>query len=98
VSPVERLIPAKNGSALASYYLGLFSLFPVFGLVLAIAAVILGWQGLKNYHKNPAVRGRTHAWVGLICGVVFGLFNLLIVAVIVFGLITAAASSANRPA
>lgn len=76
---IETLIPVKNQSALAAYYLGLFSLFPVLGLPLAIAAVILGRKGLAKVRSQPEVRGTAHAWVGLICGTLFGGFNLVLI-------------------
>src|SRR5262249_12399577 len=51
-SVVERLVPSKNGPALASYYLGLFSLFPCFGFPLGVAAVYYGIKGLKNVRAD----------------------------------------------
>ena len=45
--PVEQgdatggIIPYKNGPALMAYYLGIFSLIPCLGLVLAIPAFVL---------------------------------------------------------
>jgi hypothetical protein len=88
-SLVETLIPAKNGPALASYYLGLFSLFPCLGFPLGIAAVYFGVQGLQNVRQNPAVRGGAHAWVGIICGGLFGLMNFALIALASFGMIAA---------
>lgn len=88
-SAIDRLIPSRNGAALASYYLGLFSLFPLLGFPLAIVAIVMGVNGLKNYNENPAVRGKTHSWVGLICGVLFGLLNLLLLGGLIAGLVAA---------
>lgn len=62
------LIPYKNPHALIAYYLGLFSLFPCVGLLLAIPALILGIMGLKRYRANPIIRGSVHAWIGIIMG------------------------------
>ncbi len=62
------LIPYKNPHALIAYYLGLFSLFPCLGLLLAIPAFILGIMGLKRVKKNPAIRGTVHAWIGIVMG------------------------------
>jgi len=77
-SVIETLVPSKNGPALASYYLGLFSLFPCLGFFLAVPAVYYGIKGLRLVRSNPEVRGGVHAWVGVVCGSVFGLFNLLL--------------------
>ena len=68
------IIPYKNPAALVAYYLGLFSLLPCFGLLLAIPAFILGIIGLRNRNKNPAIKGSVHAWIGIIMG---GLFTLI---------------------
>jgi hypothetical protein len=76
------LIPYKNGSALASYYIGLFSLLPCVGFFMGIAAVWLGIKGLQAAKENPIVKGKTHAWVGIVCGgfwiAVYGLLGVMI--------------------
>lgn len=59
------LIPYKNPTALTSYYLGVFSLIPCIGFLLAIVAVILGIVGLKKVKLNPLLKGTAHAWVGI---------------------------------
>ena len=77
---VEVIIPYKNGMALISYYLGVFSL--AFGFVLGIPAVICGIIGLRNASRHPETKGKVHAWVGIIlgflgcviCSVVLGVF------------------------
>ena len=81
------LIPYKNPHALIAYYLGLFSLFPCFGLLLAIPAFILGIMGLQKVKKNPAIRGTVHAWIGIVMG---GLMTVVWSAAIVFALLAAA--------
>lgn len=68
------VIPYKNPHALIAYYLGLFSLFPLLGLFLGIAAFILGIIGLKKRKQNPAIKGSVHAWIGIVLG---GLFTLI---------------------
>jgi hypothetical protein len=88
-SLIDTIIPAKNSAALASYYLGLFSLFPCLGFPLAVAAVYYGMQGLKSVRQNPSVRGGAHAWVGLICGLLFGLMNFALIAMAGLGMIAA---------
>ena len=87
---VETFIPSKNGPALASYYLGIFSLFPCLGFPLGIAAVYFGIQGLRRVRATPEVRGGAHAWAGVICGSLFGLFNLLLIGLLVLGAVAAA--------
>ena len=73
------VIPYKNVPALAAYYLGLFSVIPFLGLLLGITAVILGIKGLKKQKERPVIKGGVHAWVGIICGFIFGAFWLCIV-------------------
>jgi hypothetical protein len=86
-SIVETFIPSRNGPALASYYLGLFALFPCLGFPLGVAAVYYGLKGLRRVRENPAVRGGAHAWVGLICGGLFGFFNFLLLVITIIGAI-----------
>jgi len=85
-SLTETFIPSKNGPALASYYLGLFSLFPCLGFPLGVAAVYFGIQGIRRARQNPEVRGGVHAWVGTICGALFGLFNFALIALTIIGI------------
>ena len=67
------IIPYKNPPALIAYYLGLFSLFPVFGFFLGVPAVVLGILGLKKRREKPAVKGSVHAWIGIGCGSIMAL-------------------------
>ena len=82
------IIPYKNGPALAAYYLGIFSLLPCIGLVLAIPAFILGIMGLKKRKENPAVKGSAHAWVGIIMGGIFTLVWGAAIVLMFFGVFT----------
>jgi hypothetical protein len=84
---------AQNGPALAAFYLGLFSLLPCLGFPLAIAAIYFGWQGLAHFKANPRVRGDMQARVGIACGILFGLFNLALVALAIIGTVSAAMHS-----
>ena len=68
------LIPYRNAPALVAYYLGIFSLVPVAGLLPAVPAFVLGIIGLKKQKRQPEVKGGVHAWVGIILG---GLMALL---------------------
>lgn len=63
------LIPGRNPKALAGYYLGIFSMVPAFGILLAPVAIILSVMGLRLANRQPEVRGKVHAVIGLICGI-----------------------------
>jgi len=76
VDPTGGLIPLKNPKALTSYYLGLFSIFPLFGIVLGRIAMSMGLQGLKLEKAQPQVKGGTHARIGIGCGALGFLMNL----------------------
>jgi len=80
---VATIIPYRNAGALIAYYLGLFSCFPVLGFPLAIVALVCGYKGLKAVRANPTAHGTAHAWIGLICGTIGFLINLLIISAIV---------------
>ena len=62
---LEILIPLRNMPALVAYYLGVFSLAPCIGLVLAIPACICGIIGLVKASRHPEVKGKVHAWIGV---------------------------------
>lgn len=81
------IIPYKNPNALLAYYIGLFSLIPGIGLIMSIIAIWLGISGLRYAKENPVVKGKVHAWVGIICGgfwlLVYGvIFTFVILAVL----------------
>lgn len=81
-----RLIPYTNSSALISYYLGVFSIIPVFGIVLGLAAFLLGIMGLRAAKKRPEIRGKVHAWIGIVTGGLFG-FGYLVLVLLFLGLL-----------
>lgn len=85
-SIVETFVPSRNGAALVAYYCGIFSLFPCLGFPLGVVAVYYGFKGLRAERENPAVRGGVHAWVGVICGILFGFMNFLLCIVSVIGI------------
>ena len=57
------IIPYRNMPALVGYYLGVFSLtacIPILGIVgigMGIAAVVLGFKGLRNVERQPCGQG-----------------------------------------
>ncbi len=81
------IIPYKNPKALLAYYLGLFSLFPLLGLPLGIAAFTLGILGLKDKKRNPVIKGSVHAGIGIGCGCLFSLIWGAVLVLIIIGLI-----------
>ncbi len=79
------LIPYKNGFALASYYLGVFSLIPCLGIALGIVAVVMGIMGLNYAGKHPTAKGQAHAWVGIILGGLIFLAHLAVIIILIVG-------------
>ncbi len=81
------LIPYKNPKALIAYYLGIFSMLPLLGLPLGIAALVLGFLGIRDYKRSPIIKGVVHAWIGIGCSLFGMLFHFLILAGIVVALV-----------
>jgi hypothetical protein len=77
---MDSMIPAKNPGALTGYYLAVFSIIPVLGIFLGIGAFILGIMGLKAANRNPAIKGKSHAWVAILVGGFFGFGYLILIA------------------
>ena len=73
------LIPYKNPPALIAYYLGVFSLIPVLGFFLGIAAIILGIKGLGVKQREPSRKGTAHALVGIILGTIVVIVHILVI-------------------
>ena len=76
-NPMSKVVPYKNPKALIAYYLGIFSLIPCVGLLLGIAAFILGILGLKAANAQPNAHGKVHAWIGIILGGLCAAGNLI---------------------
>ena len=70
-STSSAMIPTDNPQALWSYYIGIFAIVPVLGVVMGPTALIMGIKGLNVFRENPAVRGKTHAWIGIGCGILW---------------------------
>jgi hypothetical protein len=82
-SGLNLIIPYKNVRALTAYYLGVFSVIPILGMPLGLAALTLGILGLRFRRKNPEAGGAVHAWIGILVG---GFFGLAYLALIILGL------------
>jgi hypothetical protein len=76
---VERmLVPiGRPVSAIASGYLALFGIIPVFGLPFSVGALATGIVALKAIKKNPRLSGSVRAWFGIIVGGLMTLLSLL---------------------
>lgn len=67
-SPVSVVVPYKNVPALVAYYLGVFSLIPCIGALLALGSITCGIYGLVTVKRNPLAHGTVHALVGIVLG------------------------------
>lgn len=89
---VATVIPFRNKPALIAYYLGVFSIsalipfFGVVGVVMALAAFILGIKGRKLAKENPEAKGIVHAWIGIIGGFLWGALGTLVQGLMVIAL------------
>jgi hypothetical protein len=68
------IIPYKNAPALIAYYCGVFSIIPCFPI--GFVGLVLGIIGLRKARRMPEVKGKVHAWIGILVGGFFGLFWL----------------------
>jgi hypothetical protein len=84
---VSIIIPYKNPKALVGYYLGVFSLIPVAGLLLGPAAMVLGVLGLRDRRRNPQLHGLGHAITALVLGGIATIYHLVAVVLIVIAVI-----------
>lgn len=75
---VSTIIPYKNVPALVGYYLGIFAILPLVGILLGIPAFFLGLRGLKQAKEHPESKGVVHAWIGIITGFIFGFGYLIL--------------------
>ena len=64
-------------SAIASGYLALFGIIPVFGLPFSVGAFITGIVALKTIKKDPRLSGSVRAWFGVIVGGVMTLISIV---------------------
>ncbi len=78
-SPVERMIlpVGRPVSAIASGYLALFGVIPLFGLPFSLGAIITGFVALSAIKKNPDLSGAGRAWFGIIVGGLATLVSLV---------------------
>jgi hypothetical protein len=80
--PLAKIVPYRNPYALTAYYLGVFSLIPCLGVLLALASIPLGILGLKHARAHPETHGKVHAWVGIVVGIVVLVAHAVFIAVV----------------
>jgi hypothetical protein len=85
-SGVEAMIPYKNPLALIAYYLGVFGLIPVLGLLLGPIALVMGILGVRFARNNPTAGGAGHAITGIVLGILASLLNWGVVIAMVVGI------------
>jgi len=78
---VATIIPYRNGMALAGYYVGVFSLIPIVGLILGPLGIIFGIVGLRRVGRNPEIKGTGHAVTAIVLG---GLATLAYWGIVIF--------------
>ncbi len=92
---VASIIPYKNKASLVAYYSGVFSIsacipvLGVIGVVLAVVAVMYGVKGLRYVKLYPEARGKVHCWIGILGGMIFGVFGLVMQALSIFAIVAA---------
>jgi hypothetical protein len=67
---ITKLIPYRNPKALIGYYLGFVGLIPLAGFPFGVAAMVLGIMGILDASADPHAKGRNHAIVALVLGIV----------------------------
>lgn len=73
-----------NGWLLCSYYMGVFSVLPVAGIILGPIAVVLGVYGLALRKKENQTAGLWMGRVGLIVGALGSGLQVLILYINLF--------------
>ncbi len=68
-SGMSALIPTSNPDSLWAYYMGYLCLVPCFGIVAVPITIFKANAAIHAYRENNAIRGHTHAVVGLILAV-----------------------------
>lgn len=78
------IVPYKNPLALTGYYCAVFSLIPILGFPLGLAAFVLGILGFKKYRENPVISGVVHAWIAILGGFVTSILWGGIIALMIY--------------
>ncbi len=80
------LVPVgRSGWAIASGYLGLFSILPLIGLPFGLGAVITGILAIRSIQQHSKLTGLGRAWFGIIMGSLTMLLQLAVVAFAIIG-------------
>ena len=57
-----------GGVSAIVFILGIFAFIPFLGILLGVPAFFLGLKGLKKVARFPEVKGKVHAWIGILAG------------------------------
>jgi hypothetical protein len=83
------LVPiGRSGWAIAAGYCGLFSCFPFLGALCGPLAILTGILALRHLRRDPAIGGKGRAIFGLVMGILFGLPNLAVGAILLYLAVT----------
>jgi hypothetical protein len=80
------LVPVnQSGLAIVSGYLGLFSCFPLIGLVLGPMAIVLGVMALRAIKSDPdrSLGGAYRAIIGIVLGVINTILYAVVAAILI---------------
>jgi uncharacterized protein YqgC (DUF456 family) len=75
---------SPNGWLLCSYYMGVFSVLPVAGILLGPVAVILGVYGLIQRKKNNQTPGLWMGRIGITVGILGSSIQTLVLYINLF--------------
>jgi hypothetical protein len=84
------MIPTGNKPSLIGYYAVFAAWIPVVGIAAMIVAIMFGIKGVRLARQFPQVRGRCHAWFGIVGGFFVGLIGLAMTALIVAAFVSGA--------
>ena len=78
---IQKIIPYKNPHGLWAYYLSLGSILPFVGILFSFMGIILGIMGHNRATQRPELRGKYHAWAGIVIGLLGLTVQLLVILV-----------------
>jgi len=71
----------KSKFAVVSLVLGVFSFIHLFGLEKAALAIIFGFVALNEISKEPELKGKGFAWIGIVLGTIAAVLTVTLVSI-----------------